>query len=78
VAVGAATEETKLNDEVVAEPVPFCVVRPLFIDTVKLPVAPVPVGVPLMTPVEVFSDKPAGSEPLRLKVNGPVPVVGKA
>ena len=42
-------------------------------ETVKLTVPGV-VGVPLITPVEVLSVKPAGSEPaVTAKVNGPVP-----
>jgi hypothetical protein len=39
------------------------VVEPSFTWTVKLEV-PVVVGVPEITPVEVLSDSPAGSEPL--------------
>lgn len=76
VAVGAATLEVRVSELEVAPPVEFWVLSPLFTVTVKLPVEPVPVGVPLITPVEVFRLKPAGSDPVRLNVNAPVPVVG--
>ncbi len=43
--------------------------------TVKL-VVPVPVGVPVMAPVEAFTDNPAGSDPIvTLQVNGVAPPI---
>ena len=52
---------------VVAEPSELVAV------TLKVP-TPDAVGVPEMTPVDVFSVRPAGRDPVIWKVNGPVPV----
>ena len=76
VAVGATTDEVSVCEPVLAAPVPFWVVKPLFTLTLNVPDEPVPVGVPLITPVVVLSESPAGKEPVSAKVNGPVPVVG--
>lgn len=58
------------TEVVAAAPTP----RPFVTVIVKL-AAPAVVGVPVIAPVEVLSDNPAGSEPVPIaKVNGPVPV----
>lgn len=73
---GVTTELCNEVDADVAAPVPSAVVSALFTVTVNVPVEPVPVGVPEITPVEVLKFRPAGSVPVSVYVNGAVPVVG--
>ncbi len=64
------------TEPLVAAPELFCVVRPLLTVTVNDPVEPVPVGVPLITPLANVNPAGNGVEPLNVYVNGPVPVTG--
>ena len=62
--VGATRLDVSTVEPVVAEPEPFCVESPLLTTMVNVPVEPLPVGVPLMTPVDELKLRPAGRVPV--------------